>query len=144
MSIRKDSLARTRFRIGAARIYPDRLLISLDGEEHAIEPRVMEVLIHLAENANATHSAEAIAEAFAAALPRIGELTAQSAMAAARYRAANGAAALIDQVAALWVRHKAAASLVARPATMAIDLARLDGGWHIGVGHRAAPCRGAA
>lgn len=60
MSIRKDSLARTRFRIGAARIYPDRLLISLDGEEHAIEPRVMEVLIHLAENANATHSAEAI------------------------------------------------------------------------------------
>lgn len=77
-----------------------------------------------------THSAEAIAEAFAAALPRIGELTAQSAMAAARYRAANGAAALIDQVAALWVRHKAAASLVARPATMAIDLARLDGGWH--------------
>jgi hypothetical protein len=28
------------------------------------------------------------------------------------------------------VRHKAAASLVARPRSMAIDLARLDGGWH--------------
>ncbi len=76
------------------------------------------------------HSAEAIAGAFAAALPRIGELAAQSAAAAARYRAANGAAALIDQIAALWVRHKAAASLVARPAPMAIDLARLEGGWH--------------
>ena len=38
--------------------------------------------------------------------------------------------ALIDQIAGLWVRHKAAASLVARPTSMAIDLARLDGGWH--------------
>ncbi|HWT10659.1 MAG TPA: hypothetical protein VN329_15940, partial [Roseomonas sp.] len=76
------------------------------------------------------HSAAAIAEAFAAALPRIGELAARSAEAGLRYRAANGAAALIDQVAALWVRHKAAASLVARPGSLSIDLARLDGGWH--------------
>lgn len=76
------------------------------------------------------HSAAGIAEAFAAALPRIGELAALSAEAAKRYRAANGAPALIDQVAALWVRHKAAASLVARPGSLAIDLARLDGGWH--------------
>jgi glycosyltransferase involved in cell wall biosynthesis len=80
--------------------------------------------------AYAGHSAEAIAAAFAAALPRIDELAAQSAEAGRRYRAANGAAALMDQIAALWVRHKAAASLVARPAVMAIDLARLEGGWH--------------
>ncbi len=60
MSKRKDRLTRTRFRIGAAQIQPDRLAIVLDGEEHAVEPRVMEVLIHLAENAGATHSAEAI------------------------------------------------------------------------------------
>ncbi len=82
---------------------------------------------HIAYDA---HDAAGIAEAFAAALPRIGELTALSAAAGARYRAANGAAALMDQVAALWVRHKAAASLVARPSAMAIDLARLDAGWH--------------
>ncbi|MEO3474423.1 hypothetical protein AAFN86_21325 [Roseomonas sp. CAU 1739] len=80
--------------------------------------------------AYATHSAEAIADAFQAALPRIGELRTLSAAAGVRYRAANGASALIDQIAALWVRHKAAASLVARPISMAVDLARLDGGWH--------------
>lgn len=60
MSKHKDRLTRTRFRIGAAQVQPDRLAIILDGEEHAIEPRVMEVLIHLAENTGATHSAEAI------------------------------------------------------------------------------------
>ncbi|MBW6398616.1 hypothetical protein KPL78_12195 [Roseomonas sp. HJA6] len=80
--------------------------------------------------AYADHSAAAIADGFAAALPRIGELAARSAGASVRYRAANGAAALIDQVAALWVRHKAAASLVARPRSLAIDLAKLEGGWH--------------
>ena len=80
--------------------------------------------------ASAGHDAAAIAEAFAAALPRIDALAAQSAEAGKRYRAANGAAALIDQVAALWVRHKAAASLVERPRVMAVDLARLDAGWH--------------
>lgn len=80
--------------------------------------------------AYAEHSAAGIAAAFAAALPRIGELAAASATAAVRYRAANGAPALIDQIAGLWVRHKAAASLVARPGSLAIDLTRLDGGWH--------------
>ena len=80
--------------------------------------------------AYAEHSAAGIAAAFAAALPRIDELGAASAAAAARYRAANGASALIDQIAGLWVRHKAAASLVARPGSLAIDLTRLDGGWH--------------
>jgi len=72
----------------------------------------------------------AVAGAFAAALPRIGELRAASAAAAARYRAANGAAALLDQVAALWVRHKATATLAARSRGVAIDLGRLEGGWH--------------
>ena len=80
--------------------------------------------------AYADHGAAGIAAAFDAALPRIDELRAASEAAGARYRAANGAAALIDQIAGLWVRHKAAASLVARPRSMAIDLARLDGGWH--------------
>ena len=80
--------------------------------------------------AYAGHSAAAMGEGFGVALPRIGELAAQSAAAAERYRAANGAAALMDQIAALWVRHKAAASLVARPRSMAIDLAKLEGGWH--------------
>ncbi len=80
--------------------------------------------------AYAGHSAAAMAEGFATALPGIGDLAARSAAAAERYRAANGAAALMDQIAALWVRHKAAASLVARPRSMAIDLAKLEGGWH--------------
>jgi hypothetical protein len=80
--------------------------------------------------AYAEHSAAGIAAAFQAALPRIDELAAASAAASARYRAANGAPALIDQIAGLWVRHKAVASLVARPGSLAIDLTRLDGGWH--------------
>ncbi len=74
--------------------------------------------------------AEAIAAAFAEALPGIAALRARSAEAGLRYRAANGAAALIDQVAPLWVRHKAAASLVRRAQAAAIDLARLEAGWH--------------
>ncbi|WP_198371013.1 hypothetical protein, partial [Roseomonas rosulenta] len=80
--------------------------------------------------AHAAHSAEAIADAFADALPRIAELQARSAEAGARYRAANGAAALIDQVAALWVRHKATAALVRRALHTPIDLQRMEAGWH--------------
>ncbi len=80
--------------------------------------------------AYAGHRAGAIVEAFAAALPRIGDLEARSAVAGARYRAANGPGALMDQIGALWVRHKATSSLVTRPRSMAIDLARLDAGWH--------------
>jgi DNA-binding winged helix-turn-helix (wHTH) protein/tetratricopeptide (TPR) repeat protein len=60
MSKRKDRLTRARFRIGAAQIHPDRLTILLDGEEHVVEPRIMEVLIVLAENAGETLGAEAI------------------------------------------------------------------------------------
>ncbi len=74
--------------------------------------------------------AAAIAAAFADALPRIEALRAASAAAGERYRAANGAAALIDQVAAAWVRHKATGSLVRRAQATTIDLARVDAGWH--------------
>jgi hypothetical protein len=74
--------------------------------------------------------ASAIAAAFAEALPRIETLRARSAEAGERYRAANGAAALIDQVAAAWVRHKATGSLVRRAQAATIDLARVDAGWH--------------
>jgi glycosyltransferase involved in cell wall biosynthesis len=80
--------------------------------------------------AYADHGAEPIAEAFAQALPRIAALEALSAEAGARYRAANGAGALIDQVAALWVRHKATASLVRRAQRMPLDLMRMEAGWH--------------
>jgi DNA-binding winged helix-turn-helix (wHTH) protein/tetratricopeptide (TPR) repeat protein/energy-coupling factor transporter ATP-binding protein EcfA2 len=60
MSKRKDRLTRARFRIGAAQVHPDRLMIVLDGEDHAVEPRVMDVLVLLAENANETLGAETI------------------------------------------------------------------------------------
>lgn len=80
--------------------------------------------------AYAAHDPAAIAAAFAEALPRIAELEAASASAGERYRAANGPGALMDQVAALWVRHKAAMSLVARPFNQLMDLGRLDAGWH--------------
>lgn len=80
--------------------------------------------------AHAAHAPAAIAAALAEALARLPDLAAASAAAAERYRAANGAAALLDQVAGLWVRHQAAASLVARPADSAIDIARLEDGWH--------------
>ena len=80
--------------------------------------------------AYAAQEADSIAEAFAGALPGIAALAARSAEAGARYRAANGAPALIDQIAALWVRHKAAAGLVRRAQPIALDLARLETGWH--------------
>lgn len=80
--------------------------------------------------AHRAHDAAAIAAAFEAALPRIGELERASAAAGERYRAANGAAALMDQIAALWVRHKAVSSLVTRPRSMALDLTRPEAGWH--------------
>ncbi len=72
----------------------------------------------------------AIGDAFDAALAGIDELEARSAEAGLRYRAANGGAALMDQVAALWVRHKATASLVRRAQPMALDLLRMEAGWH--------------
>lgn len=80
--------------------------------------------------AYAAHEPASIAAAFEAALPRIAELEAASLAAGERYRAANGAATLMDQIAALWVRHKAVSSLVTRPRSMALDLLRMDAGWH--------------
>ncbi|BDG73644.1 hypothetical protein [Roseomonas fluvialis] len=76
------------------------------------------------------HGVAAIAEAFADALPRIDALQARSAEAGERYRAANGAGALMDQVATLWVRHKATAALVRRAQATPLDLLRMDAGWH--------------
>ncbi|CAH0231028.1 hypothetical protein [Roseomonas sp. CECT 9278] len=78
----------------------------------------------------AAHGVDGIAGAFAEALPRIAALEAASVAAGLRFRAANGAAALVDQVAALWVRHKATATLVRRAQHATIDLLRLEAGWH--------------
>ena len=79
----------------------------------------------------AAQSPEAIAAAMAEAIAALPALAARSAEAGARYRACNGAAALIDQLASLWVPHQAAASLLARPERRELDLARLSGGWHV-------------
>jgi eukaryotic-like serine/threonine-protein kinase len=50
--------ARSRFRVGAVLVHPDRLLIERDGEEIALEPRVMELLTALAEHAGQVLSSE--------------------------------------------------------------------------------------
>lgn len=42
----------SRFRIGALLVQPDRLMVSLHGSGIALEPRMMEVLIALAEHAD--------------------------------------------------------------------------------------------
>lgn len=58
-SDRIRSLAsRGRFRIGALLVQPERLTITIDGEDIALEPRMMEVLIALAEHAGEVVSAE--------------------------------------------------------------------------------------
>ncbi len=58
-SDRIRSLAsRGRFRIGALLVQPERLTITIAGEEIALEPRMMEVLIALAEHAGEVVSAE--------------------------------------------------------------------------------------
>ncbi len=48
----------SRFRIGAVRVHPERLVIERDDEEIALEPRIMEVLVALAEHAGEVVSAE--------------------------------------------------------------------------------------
>lgn len=62
MSSRKDrtqSLAtRSRFRIDDLMVQPDRLVAIRDGEEIRLEPRMMEVLVMLAEHAGETLSTE--------------------------------------------------------------------------------------
>ena len=55
------SRARTwhsRFRIGAMLVQPESLSVSLDGNETTLEPRMMEVLVALAEHAGEVVSAE--------------------------------------------------------------------------------------
>jgi eukaryotic-like serine/threonine-protein kinase len=47
--LKKSPKNHARFRIGDAMVYPDRLTISMEGKDHSVEPKVMEVLIALAE-----------------------------------------------------------------------------------------------
>lgn len=47
----KSLAAYSRFHIGAVLVQPDRLVVAVDGREIALEPRVFEVLIALAEHA---------------------------------------------------------------------------------------------
>ncbi len=48
----------SRFRIGAVLVQPDSLVVSIDGNETTLEPRMMEVLVALAEHAGEVVSAE--------------------------------------------------------------------------------------
>ncbi len=54
----KTLASHSRFRIGSVLVQPDVLMISLDGNETALEPRMMEVLVALAEHAGEVVSAE--------------------------------------------------------------------------------------
>lgn len=54
----KSLAGRTRFRVGALLVQPDRLVVTVDGNEHSLEPRVFEVLVALAEHAGEVVSAE--------------------------------------------------------------------------------------
>jgi eukaryotic-like serine/threonine-protein kinase len=54
----KALATRSRFRIGGALVQPDRLLVSIDGREIEFEPRMMEVLVALAEHAGEVVTAE--------------------------------------------------------------------------------------
>ncbi|WP_198378571.1 hypothetical protein, partial [Neoroseomonas rubea] len=89
----------------------------------------------------AAHEPAAIAAALRSAIREIDALAAASAAAALRYRAANGAAALLDQIGELWVRHAATMSLIARPTAAAIDLSQPEQGWHRPEALQGAPVR---
>ncbi len=54
----KTLASHSRFRVGALLVQPDRLIVSLDGNEMPLEPRVMEVLVALAEHVGEVISAE--------------------------------------------------------------------------------------
>lgn len=62
MQLRTDRIrsltTHSRFRVGALLVQPDRLVVSLDGQDTELEPRMMEVLIALAEHAGEVVSAE--------------------------------------------------------------------------------------
>jgi DNA-binding winged helix-turn-helix (wHTH) protein len=47
-----DITDRSQFRIGDLLVVPDRLIVVRDGQEISLEPRMMEVLMDLAENAS--------------------------------------------------------------------------------------------
>jgi eukaryotic-like serine/threonine-protein kinase len=48
----------SRFRVGAMLVQPDRLIVSVDGKDIDLEPRMMEVLVALAEHAGEVVSSE--------------------------------------------------------------------------------------
>lgn len=48
----------SRFRVGAMLVQPDRLIVSIDGRDTELEPRMMEVLVALAEHAGEVVSSE--------------------------------------------------------------------------------------
>jgi DNA-binding winged helix-turn-helix (wHTH) protein/tetratricopeptide (TPR) repeat protein len=48
----------SRFRVGAMLVQPDRLIVSVDGRDIDLEPRMMEVLVALAEHAGEVVSSE--------------------------------------------------------------------------------------
>lgn len=50
--------SRSRFRIGGLLVQPDRLIVAIDGQDIALEPRMMEVLVALAEHGGETISAD--------------------------------------------------------------------------------------
>ncbi len=54
----RSRTSHSRFRIGAMLVQPECLSVSLDGNEIALEPRMMEVLVALAEHAGEVVSAE--------------------------------------------------------------------------------------
>jgi eukaryotic-like serine/threonine-protein kinase len=54
----KTLATRSRFRVGGALVQPDRLLVTLDGQDITLEPRMMEVLVALAEHAGEVVTAE--------------------------------------------------------------------------------------
>ncbi len=62
MQLRTDRIrtlaSRSRFRIGGLLVQPDRLIVAIDGRDIALEPRMMEVLVAMAEHAGETISAD--------------------------------------------------------------------------------------
>jgi DNA-binding winged helix-turn-helix (wHTH) protein/tetratricopeptide (TPR) repeat protein/energy-coupling factor transporter ATP-binding protein EcfA2 len=57
---KKPPLDQAQFRVGDAMVHPERLVISINDEEHPIEPRIMEVLIALASAAQNNETLSAV------------------------------------------------------------------------------------
>ncbi len=57
---KKPPLDQAQFRVGDAMVHPERLVISINDEEHSIEPRIMEVLIALASAAQNNETLSAV------------------------------------------------------------------------------------